>query len=251
MIDKVFFQILNMSFASSFAIMFVLFARLILKKVPKVFSYTLWSVVLFRLICPVSFESTFSLLPINVAPVPIATIYSESPQISTGITAFDHAIHSILPVPSATASSNPLQIWIFVGEIVWLAGMALLIGHSVASLMRLRQKLIGAVRLQHNIYLVDHITTPFVFGLISPKIYLPSTLSERERGYIILHEQMHIRHFDYIIEASNPVPTPLLGHRCRSSQEITGSPTPFSTSNHYLWICPRASFSLSNPNIAA
>lgn len=54
-----------------------------------------------------------------------------------------------------------------------------------------------------------------------------------------------------IIEASNPVLTPLLGHRCRSSQEITGSPTPFSTSNHYLWICASASFSLSNPNIAA
>lgn len=52
-------------------------------------------------------------------------------------------------------------------------------------------------------------------------------------------------------EASNPVPMPLLGHRCRSSQEITGSPTPFSTSNHYLWICESASFSLSNPNIAA
>lgn len=55
----------------------------------------------------------------------------------------------------------------------------------------------------------------------------------------------------FMIEASNPVPTPLLGHRCRSSQEITGSPTPFSTSNHYLWICASASFSLSNPNIAA
>lgn len=56
---------------------------------------------------------------------------------------------------------------------------------------------------------------------------------------------------NFIKEASNPVPTPLLGHRCRSSQEITGSPTPFSTSNHYLWICESASFSLSNPNIAA
>ena len=54
-----------------------------------------------------------------------------------------------------------------------------------------------------------------------------------------------------MVEASNPVPTPLLGHRCRSSQEITGSPTPFSTSNHYLWIWLSASFSLSNPNIAA
>ena len=57
--------------------------------------------------------------------------------------------------------------------------------------------------------------------------------------------------FNSIMEASNPVPTPLLGHRCRSGQEITGSPTPFSTSNHYLWICASASFSLSNPNIAA
>ncbi len=54
-----------------------------------------------------------------------------------------------------------------------------------------------------------------------------------------------------IIKASNQATTPLLGHRCRSSQEITGSPTPFSTSNHYLWICASASFSLSNPNIAA
>lgn len=75
-----------------------------------------------------------------------------------------------------------------------------------------------------------------------------------------------IRHFDKIykipreelpfwiismVEASNPVPAPLLGHRCRSSQEITGSPTPFSTSNHYLWIWLSASFNLSNPNIAA
>ena len=63
----------------------------------------------------------------------------------------------------------------------------------------------------------------------------------------ILHEERYI----LLLEASNPVPTPLLGHRCRSSQEITGSPTPFSTSNHYLWIWLSASFSLSNPNIAA
>lgn len=67
----------------------------------------------------------------------------------------------------------------------------------------------------------------------------------------LLFELSKIENDDFMIEASNPVPTPLLGHRCRSSQEITGSPTPFSTSNHYLWICASASFSLSNPNIAA
>lgn len=72
--------------------------------------------------------------------------------------------------------------------------------------------------------------------------------------YLISFGEKHVlltADVDYTIEASNPVPTPLLGHRCRSSQEITGSPTPFSTSNHYLWICESASFSLSNPNIAA
>lgn len=73
--------------------------------------------------------------------------------------------------------------------------------------------------------------------------------SEKPTEY--LRDQSSEKNTKNIIEASNPVPTPLLGHRCRSSQEITGSPTPFSTSNHYLWICASASFSLSNPNIAA
>lgn len=76
--------------------------------------------------------------------------------------------------------------------------------------------------------------------------------AEKEEGAdSVLRAVRSLLFNESIVEASNPVPTPLLGHRCRSSQEITGSPTPFSTSNHYLRICPRASFSLSNPNIAA
>ncbi len=63
MLEKIFLQILNMSFTASFVIIFVLIVRLLLKKSPKVLSYALWGVVLFRLICPFSFESVFSLLP--------------------------------------------------------------------------------------------------------------------------------------------------------------------------------------------
>ena len=86
-----------------------------------------------------------------------------------------------------------------------------------------------------------------------PIIVVPPSYSEEQR-YACVHfgAAQYLHTYNHpMVEASNPVPTPLLGHRCRSSQEITGSPTPFSTSNHYLWICPRASFSLSNPNIAA
>ena len=37
-------------------------------------------------------------------------------------------------------------------------------------------------------------------GLFRPKIYLPSTLTETERGYILRHEQYHIRRRDYLVK---------------------------------------------------
>ena len=62
MLLSVFSTVLNMSITAGIAILFVLVARLLLKKAPKVFSYALWAVVLFRLLCPVSLSSVFSLM---------------------------------------------------------------------------------------------------------------------------------------------------------------------------------------------
>lgn len=200
MLDKIFLQVINMSFTSSFVIIFVLILRLILKKAPKIFSYALWSVVLFRLICPISFESLFSILPVNTAIISTDTLYSETPQISTGLTYLDNISNQILPVPYIGASVNPLQVWTFIGEAVWILGIIILACYSVISLLRLRYKLIGSVRLRDNIFLADHIVTPFVIGIIHPKIYLPSTLSKQEENYIILHEQTHIKRFDYLVK---------------------------------------------------
>lgn len=104
----------------------------------------------------------------------------------------------------------------------------------------------------HRNIAISNFQLNFARQILSPHISDPSKkISPSTKQIIDLRVLKSAYGFYFIIEASNPVPTPLLGHRCRSSQEITGSPTPFSTSNHYLWICPRASFSLSNPNIAA
>ncbi|SNS47639.1 Signal transducer regulating beta-lactamase production, contains metallopeptidase domain [Anaerovirgula multivorans] len=197
---ETFLQVLNMSLTASIIIVFVLVARLLLKKAPKIFSYAMWSVVFFRLLCPISFESMFSLLPINASPISTNTIYSETPQISTGITAVDNAINPILPAPANGASVNPLQIAATIGEILWLLGIVVLLTYSIISLLRLRKNLIGAVKVHDNIFLADHIASPFVIGLFRPKIYLPSTLSEHEQSYIILHEQTHIRRFDHVMK---------------------------------------------------
>lgn len=199
-IMEIFLQVLNMSFTASFVIVAVLLTRLLLKKTPKIFSYALWSVVLFRLLCPISFESMLSLLPVNTNPISTNTLYSETPQIDTGLPYLDAVINPALPVPEVGTSVNPLQIMAVLGEFIWLAGIAALLVYSVVSLLRLRRKLIGSVRLRDNIYLADHIASPFVIGITRPKIYLPSTLPEEEQGYIILHEQTHIRRLDYLVK---------------------------------------------------
>jgi len=200
MLEKIFLQILNMSFTASFVILFVLMARLLLKKSPKILSYTLWGVVLFRLIYPFSFESVFSLLPAKTNPISQDIIYATIPTIDTGIPAINHTVNQLLPAATPTASVNPLQIWIFIGTMVWLLGIAILLIYSIVSLMKLQKRLKNAVHEKDNIYLAEHLDTPFVMGIVHPKIYLPNTLADKEIEYILLHEQMHIRRFDHVVK---------------------------------------------------
>lgn len=200
MVDKIFLQILNMSFTASFVIIFVLIARLLLKKSPKVLSYALWGVVLFRLVFPFSFESVFSLLPVKTNPISQDIVYAPIPTIDTGISAINHAVNSSLPAAMPHASVNPLQIWVFIGTLVWLLGIAILLVYSILSLMKLQKRLKNAVHERDNIYLAEHLETSFVMGIIRPKIYLPASLTKKEKGYILLHEEMHIKRFDHIVK---------------------------------------------------
>lgn len=202
MFTDFFISLLNRSFVAGITIMVVLAARLALRRAPKRFSYLLWAIPLFRLLCPFSFESVVSLLPANPEPVTRELLYSPAPQINTGIPAFNSVINPLMSAatPEAAASVNPLQIYFAVAQVVWLAGVAVLAVYSVVSLWRLNRRCVGAVRLEANIYLADGIDSPFVAGVFRPKIYLPSALSEEERAYILLHEQTHIRRGDPFIK---------------------------------------------------
>lgn len=202
----------NMSLTASIVILCVLVARLILKRAPKVFSYALWAVVLFRLLCPVSLSSGFSLLgaldaPARQASPVVSTVTYVQPQQPVAV------LPQVEPLPVEqegidTGPATPVTPeqtaapvdWTAVAAWVWLAGAVGLAGYSLIALLRLRRRLVGALRLRDNIYLADHIATPFVLGLVRPRIYLPSTLTEGELGYIIRHEQYHIRHGDHIVK---------------------------------------------------
>ena len=202
-------KILNMSLTASIVIVFVLLARVLLKKAPKIFSYALWAVVLFRLVCPVSFSAEFSLLGIfnappatngSVAYIPADVVHREYPQVNLPFPAVSEAINNTLPQGEEQLVADPLEGLVSMATLLWLLGIAAMLIYSMVSLMRLRRKLIGAVCLRDNIYLADHISTPFVIGVFRPKIFLPSTLAEREQSYIILHEQIHIKRLDHIVK---------------------------------------------------
>ena len=218
---RLFPTICNMSLTASVVIVAVLLVRLLLRRAPKVFSYALWAVVLFRLLCPVSITSAVSLMGAVGAPVQERTQRTSAVEYvpadivrSSGTPTVTTLPQETLPVinspakttaPAAVTAPEPAAALPLSGPMVvltgaWLAGMALLLAYSAVSMLRLRRRLVGAVLLADNIYLADHIPSPFVMGLFRPKIYLPSTLKETERGYILRHEQYHIRRRDYLVK---------------------------------------------------
>jgi beta-lactamase regulating signal transducer with metallopeptidase domain len=195
-----FLTILNMSLTAGYVILFILLIRLPLKKASKVISYALWSVVAFRLLCPFSFESILSLIPMNTSPIPQNILYQQTPQINSGITAVDSFVNRSLPVPVATQSANPLQTYAQIGSCIWLLGIAVMIIYSVVSVLLLKSSLKRARFLEGNLYEADNLKTPFVLGIFRPRIFIPAGLSKEEKSYIIRHEQIHIHRLDHIIK---------------------------------------------------
>lgn len=204
--------ILNMTITASLLILLVLAARLPLRRAPKVFSYALWSVVLFRLLCPVSFTSPLSVLGLahppveELAPRAAAVSYVRLSQVefetaqlqpSPVLTQPETLSPAAMPTQAAThARSIPFSLV----ALLYLAGLAALVLYSAVSLLLLHRRLVGAVELSPGVWLADHIPTPFVLGLFRPRIYLPSGLSEGERGYILAHEEQHIRRLDHLVK---------------------------------------------------
>lgn len=205
-LEDAFITVLNMSITASYVAIVVIFARLLLKKAPKVFSYALWSIVLFRLVCPFSFSSGLSLLGLMQSSQNgnFSTRYIEdnmelmpSLAVDTGMDNVNTAVKALLPV---VASFDPMQILITIGTLIWLTGAAVLLIYALVSYLRLKRRISMATLVSDNIYETDLIRSPFVCGFIRPKIYLPLNLTGSEREYILCHEKIHIKRRDYLIK---------------------------------------------------
>ena len=197
--NELFLKIINMSISASWLILAVLILRLVLKKAPKWVNVLLWGIVAVRLICPFSFESALSLIP-SAETFPEKIISGPSFDVQTGITPIDNRINDYLGdryFEGVTVPANNGNNVMAILTIVWIIGILLLATYTIISYQRLNRKVDTAVHYKDNIFQSENVSSPFVLGIINPRIYLPFSMNEQNLEHVVAHEQAHIRRKDH------------------------------------------------------
>ena len=198
--SELFIELLNLSIMAGWLILAVMLVRILLKKAPKYIRCILWGLVGLRLICPVSIESVFSLLPSGKVIEP-EIVYDRTPAIHSGITMIDHTTNTIMAesfTPNMSDSVNPLQVVTYIASNFWVIGLVVMLIYCVVSYALIKRRVFDAVKTEDNIYESDRIVTPFVVGILRPRIYIPYNMEEEAKTHVIAHERAHIKRGDHI-----------------------------------------------------
>ncbi len=196
---EIFLKLLNRSIAAGWLIVAVVILRFCLQKAPKWVRCILWGIVAVRLICPFSIESVWSLIPSAETLTPYTVRFAAHPTVTSGISVLDRIMNPVMSdvfAPKGLTSVNPLYVWMYIAGIVWLIGLALMLAYMFVSYVRLKYKIREAVLLRENIWICDTVQSPFILGLLKPRIYLSSSMDETQMPYVLVHEQAHLRRKD-------------------------------------------------------
>ena len=194
----IFLKIVNMSISACWIVLAIILLRFVLKKAPKWINCVLWGLAGLRLVLPFSFESVFSLIPSaeTITKVPD----SPRPQINSGVSVIDNQINDYLQGNYFEGVTRPMGNFVDITTllaIVWIIGIVALLIYTLVSFLRLKRKIGTAVLLRDNIYQSEAVVSPFVLGVIKPKIYLPFNMNGQDMNHVIAHEQAHIRRKDH------------------------------------------------------
>ena len=214
---KLFLTLLNIGIKAGWLILAVLLLRVILRKAPRWTVCLLWGVVALRLVFPFPIESVFSLIP-SAQTVPMEIERMEKPEVYTGIGFVDEHVNPVITsqmAPEVEESVNPMQIIIWVAALVWIVGIVLFQTYTLVSYMELRRKVRISIpfrssrqqltrqlewgenlKIYRKIYVCDQMKSPFILGILNPKIYLPAGMDEAAYENIIQHEATHLKHGD-------------------------------------------------------
>lgn len=217
--ERIFISVLNNSITVSALIIAIIVVRVLGKKMPKWITCMLWIIVAVKLVVPIKFESALSLIPAG-EPISTTVVMENSLHNSAGVSAFFETENSAAigqeyasdVTAIANSAENTDQVYdigsfarekrmidyLHIGQIMWLAGMAVMLLYAVITYVLIRKRVSASIKIAPGVYECDNISDSFVLGIISPRVYLPSTLAASAREYILKHEFAHLSRRDHI-----------------------------------------------------
>ena len=193
-----FSNVLNASISASWLILLVMALRLVLKRAPKWVNVALWGIVAARLLMPVSIESAVSLVP-SAQTVSDQLLQAEAAagQQSAFLDIVTNPAYGGTVSVELDRTVSTLQWELVDVTFLWLAGMAAMAFYTAVTYWRLRTRVSTAVILRDNIFQSEGVASPFVLGIVKPRIYLPFGMEVTELTHVIAHERAHIRRRDH------------------------------------------------------
>ncbi len=187
----------NISITAVWIVLAVIVLRLVFRKAPKWLNCLLWGVVGLRIVFPLDIQSSFSLIPSTQTINPDA-IYLDSFEVNTGFQAVDSTVNKLYETANFSSGTEVEITGIL--ALIWLLGAVVMLVYAFFSWAKLKSRLRTATKKEGNIYQSEHVHSPFVLGLIKPKIYLPYKVNEADIPLVIAHEKAHIKRLDYLIK---------------------------------------------------
>ena len=212
----------RMSLQSCILIPVVLLIRRIFRKFPRSYTYGLWLLVLLRLLCPVFIESSFSLQPDmevfrkisgeNESVVAAGQLgyqqesaeEKEAMTVSKSVFSETTALNStdqekITKTKQKRALRPDLLKAIL--EILYITGVSIVAVYYLIQLVLMKARVKTAVHEKGNIWICDEVSSPFVMGILNPKIYLPYDIEEKDKNFILRHESAHLKRGDLLVRS--------------------------------------------------
>lgn len=222
-LSQIFLTFLYKNMTVSVVIIAVLLARFLLRKMPKKYSYILWSIVGIRMIFDLPFATNISVFNLfrgfakhtSTVETMLAGSHRTNLQGSTDLlnktdttgAAAAHASRSTA-VEAMTHTLTTSQTVLGILGLLWLIVVALFVTYGIYSYVKCRLLVRTAViarditpdshKKKNNVSVweCDRIPSPFVLGIIRSRIYIPFRMPKQEQAYILAHEKCHIRRLD-------------------------------------------------------
>ena len=204
----IFLRIVELSWQAGVLALAVMLARLALRRAPKWAVCLLWVLVAVRLVLPVSLQSPVSL---QAAQSPVTAVLYELPQTQEAAQKTDEVLSGgsaepVTPLPPTeivTAQPVPAPKPVMTVSLlaaIWLAGVVMMLTYMLVSYLGIYRRVCTAVRLEDNVYRCGSWGTPFVLGLLRPRIYVPEGMDDAALPQVLAHERCHIRRGDHLVK---------------------------------------------------